>query len=169
MANDHDDPDDDALWAAYTKGIKPINTRAAKISKRPRRVLLRPRDDRPALPPLLVKALPINTPDRQTQRKVKRGTWEIGAEIDLHGMTQTQAHQALMAFLQQAVRRGHKCVRIITGKSGKSSGTGIGVLRQKLPEWLQSPPIGDYIISLHHPPAHQGGTGVTIVILRKMP
>ena len=169
MANDHDDDDDDLIWTAYTKGIKPIGPFAPRVSRRASRVMLRPRAETPAISPLARQAPPpITTPDRQTQRKLKRGTWDIAAEIDLHGMTQTQAHGALLRFMQAAIASGHKCVRIITGKGGRSSTSAIGVLRQKVPQWLQEPPLRDYVVSLHNPPPHQGGAGATIVILRKV-
>jgi DNA-nicking Smr family endonuclease len=156
-----DDTDDDDLWAAYTKGMRPLGQRAPRLSKKSPRIMLRPRDEVFDLPPLHLDApWPVTAPDRQSKRKIRRGVWEVAAEIDLHGMTQIQAQTALLRFIQTAIMRRHKCVRVITGKSG------VGILRQKLPQWLQESPIRDYIVSLHHPPPQQGGTGAWIVILR---
>ncbi len=170
MNDDHDTDDDDLLWTAYTKGVKPMGARAPRVTKRPRKVAII-RTEGLDITPLSRKQTiklptPITAPDKQTQRKLKRGTWDIAAEIDLHGMTQTQAYSALIRFMQVAITRSHKCVRIITGKGGRMNSTGI--LRQKVPEWLREPPIGAYIVSLHHPPPHQGGTGAITVILRKL-
>ena len=52
---------------------------------------------------------------------LRRGRWVVQAELDLHGMTTTEAHDALVDFLVEARSRGLRCVRVIHGK-GKGSG-----------------------------------------------
>jgi DNA-nicking Smr family endonuclease len=54
-------------------------------------------------------------------RKLKRGQFAVEAEIDLHGLGRHAAHEALREFLNDCVRRGLRCVRVIHGK-GKGSG-----------------------------------------------
>ncbi|MES2728922.1 MAG: Smr/MutS family protein [Pseudomonadota bacterium] len=169
MDDEYDQDNDDRLWAFYTKGIKPIGPRTPKPVKRVRpAVTIRPIIAAPTV--LSVGPAPrseMRATDDQTLRKLKRGTWTVAAEIDLHGMTQTQAHSALIHFMGNALAQDHKCVRIITGKGGRHGPDKPGILKQKVPQWLQDSPLAPWIVSLHHPPAHQGGVGALIVLLRK--
>jgi DNA-nicking Smr family endonuclease len=94
-------------------------------------------------------------------RKLRRGQWTIDAEIDLHHHTQDQAHQALMAFMQNARNRGWRCVRIIHGK-GLSSHQKIPVLRSKVRRWLQQK---DEVLAYCEPRPNGGGSGAVLVLL----
>ena len=57
-----------------------------------------PKPSKPATPPLA----PLG---RRERSQLSRGTKEIDARLDLHGMTQTRAHRALLGFLQRAHQR----------------------------------------------------------------
>src|SRR5690349_23554241 len=52
---------------------------------------------RPSLPGLAPSASPGL--DRRTDDRLRRGRLNIDGRIDLHGMTQTQAHSALHSFI----------------------------------------------------------------------
>ena len=53
-------------------------------------------------------------------RRVARGKEAIDARIDLHGLTQAQAHSALLRFLRSAHARDARLVLVITGKGCKA-------------------------------------------------
>jgi DNA-nicking Smr family endonuclease len=75
----------------------------------------------PSMPPLA----PLG---RRERSQLSRGKTEIDARLDLHGMTQTRAHRALLHFLQQASGDGLRFVLVITGKGrtmGPESGAGM--------------------------------------------
>jgi DNA-nicking Smr family endonuclease len=57
-------------------------------------------------------------------RKLRRGQYRVQAEIDLHGLTVTEAKQALREFLAGALDRRLRCVRIIHGKGLRSGHRG---------------------------------------------
>jgi DNA-nicking Smr family endonuclease len=101
--------------------------------------------------------------DKNTLTRLKRGEMEITSRIDLHGMTQADAHAALDAFIARGVSRGARLLLVITGKG---SG-GDGVLRRQLPHWLHAGPHATRILRLE--PAHlrHGGTGAWYVYLRR--
>ena len=84
----------------------------------------------PALPPLA----PL---DRRTVSAVRRGRRDIEGVIDLHGMRQNQAHDALRGFLHRSQGAGHKLVLVITGKGAPGTEPGSfeerGVLRRVVP------------------------------------
>jgi len=45
--------------------------------------------------------------------KLRRGYWAVQSEIDLHGHTTDEAHDALADFLDNARRHGYRCIRVI--------------------------------------------------------
>ena len=47
------------------------------------------------------------------------------ARLDLHGMTQDQAHTALVSFMADAQADGKRCVIVITGRGRISEGGGV--------------------------------------------
>jgi DNA-nicking Smr family endonuclease len=55
-------------------------------------------------------------------RKLARGRLPIDGRIDLHGLTQSEAHNLLFGFLARAHERGLRHVLVITGK-GASRGS----------------------------------------------
>ena len=68
---------------------------------------------------------PVQSPGalgKHEARAIKRGRLAIDDRIDLHGMTQDIAHDELTGFIQDAARRGHKCVLVITGKGTPRNG-----------------------------------------------
>ncbi len=71
--------------------------------------------------------MPIHPFDRPTHRRIAKGRVDIEARIDLHGLTQNEAHGLLYGFLSDAHARGLRHVMVITGK-GRSFGSE-GILR----------------------------------------
>ncbi len=63
---------------------------------------------KPSPPPAL------NEFDRKAARRLRQGSIEIEARIDLHGMRQAEAHTALRRFLMSCHRRGLRWVLVIT-------------------------------------------------------
>ena len=95
-------------------------------------------------------------------RKLRRGQWTIDAEIDLHGHSQDEAHEALMEFMRKARVTGWRCVRIIHGK-GLSSHQKIPILRNKVRRWLQQK---NEVLAYCEPRPNGGGSGAVLVLLR---
>ena len=95
-------------------------------------------------------------------RKLRRGQWTIDAEIDLHGHSQDEAHEALSEFMRKARITGWRCVRIIHGK-GLSSHQKIPILRSKVRRWLQQK---DEVLAYCEPRPNGGGSGAVLVLLR---
>lgn len=96
-------------------------------------------------------------------RKLRRGYFRVGAELDLHGLNAIAARQELARFLHQARAKGENCVRIIHGK-GKGSRHKEPVLKQKLNTWLQQ---RDEVLAFCSAPDADGGTGAVHVLLRR--
>src|SRR5207253_5656065 len=70
---------------------------------------------------------------RKLKKRVARGAHGIDGRLDLHGLTQAEAHHALLRFLRGGQERGARIVLVITGK-GDGSGER-GVLKRQVPMW----------------------------------
>ncbi len=95
-------------------------------------------------------------------RKLKRGSWAIRAQLDLHGMRSEEARLALAEFLRRCARQDHRCVRIIHGK-GLSSPNREPVLKRKLRHWLMQ---RDDVLAFCQARPPDGGAGAVIVLLK---
>lgn len=112
-------------------------------------------------------AMPALVPlDRRMRQKVARGKAGIDARIDLHGMTQDQAHSQLRRFLGSAQKNGYRLVLVITGKGGRS-GSGEGVLRRMVPLWLERAEFRTLVIGFEEAHVGHGGAGALYVRIRK--
>ena len=103
--------------------------------------------------------------DRRTAERLKRGRLSIDARLDLHGLTQAEAHRALNAFIAASFEAGRRCLLVITGKGlGREDG---GVLRSKVPHWLNQSPNRARVLAFDYAQPRDGGTGALYVMLRR--
>ncbi|MVA96648.1 DNA mismatch repair protein MutS [Nitratireductor sp. CAU 1489] len=103
--------------------------------------------------------------DRPTRQKLAKGRVALEASVDLHGMTQSQAHGLLLSFLMRAHAAGLRHVLVITGK-GVSFGSE-GVLRQAVPGWLATPSFRAIVGGFEAAARHHGGNGALYIRLRR--
>jgi len=97
-----------------------------------------------------------------TLRKLRRGHWVIQDELDLHGLTVVEARGLLAEFLNQCLRRGLRCVRVIHGK-GLRSKNREPVLKGKVAGWLIQ---RDDILAFCQARQADGGGGAVVVLLQ---
>ena len=96
-------------------------------------------------------------------RKLKRGAYRIGQELDLHGLRSDEAKLAVARFLAYCQEHDIRCVRIIHGKGLRSKGAG-PVLKQRLDGWLRQ---RKDVLAFCSARREDGGTGAVCVLLRK--
>jgi DNA-nicking Smr family endonuclease len=99
--------------------------------------------------------------DRRNAQRLKRGQMEITARLDLHGLTQSEAHGALQRFIARSYDAGSRAVLIITGKGHE------GVLRGAVPRWLAEPGLRPMILAREEAQPRHGGAGALYVLLRR--
>jgi DNA-nicking Smr family endonuclease len=169
--------DDRTLWELVAKHVKPLKKKP-RLSKphppmsapepaaapptatsRPVAPVQIPKPLKPAMPPLV----PLG---RRERSRLSRGRSEIDARLDLHGMTQSRAHQALHLFLQRSHSEGHSFVLIITGK-GVAGDSERGVLRRQVPHWLSLPEFRSLVIGFEEANVGHGGVGALYVRIRR--
>jgi DNA-nicking Smr family endonuclease len=105
--------------------------------------------------------------DKRMERRLRRGQASIDSRLDLHGMTQAQAHGALNSFLLRAQMQGHRLVLVITGKGGRDGEVG-GALRHNLPRWLGMAPLSGLAMAIRQASPRHGGTGAFYILLRRL-
>jgi DNA-nicking Smr family endonuclease len=168
-----------ALWESVAKQVKPLRKkpRAPKaliaaviedkfIAARPATAPKSPANARAAKPD---KPPPLAPLGRRERSQLSRGRKEIESRLDLHGMTQTRAHRALLSFLQRASSDGLTFVLVITGK-GRAVGpeAGRGVLRRQVPEWLSLPEFRTLVVGFEEAGIGHGGEGALYVRVRRV-
>ena len=100
--------------------------------------------------------------------KLARGSESIDARIDLHGLTQADAHAALARFLRRAQRDGARVVLVITGKGAAGDAhLERGVLKRQVPHWLESAALRPLVVGFESAGARHGGAGALYVRLRR--
>ncbi len=182
--------DEHALWSHVTRHVSPLAPPkpppAVPLPDPPIAVVPAPpgpraKKPRPAPPPAATGAAPaLSAPplppivplERRLRQRLSRGTHPIDAVIDLHGMRQAEAHDALRSFLIGAQARGHGVVLVVTGKGAAAAeGAGLfeerGVLRRSVPHWLRLPELRSVVTGFEEAVAHHGGGGALYVRLRR--
>lgn len=95
-------------------------------------------------------------------RKLRRGEWSIQAQLDLHGMRTEEARLALVGFLNEALTKDQRCLRVIHGK-GLGSVNKEPVLKGKVLKWLIQ---RDEVLAFCQARPNDGGSGALLVLLR---
>jgi DNA-nicking Smr family endonuclease len=118
----------------------------------------------PAKPPELATGR-IAGVDKRLAERLKRGQLTIDGVLDLHGLTQEEAHRQLDGFLGHAANSGRRCVLIITGKGVWRSDSGI--LREMVPRWLNEAPNRARVLAIATAQPRHGGSGALYVLLKR--
>jgi DNA-nicking Smr family endonuclease len=163
------------LWQGVTRSIAPLRWPLRPESAQP--AAAPAAKQQPKLPPTPsslagVKAAARPAPQpalaplgRRLRKRVARGAQSIDGRLDLHGLTQAEAHNALAGFLRAAQARGAGIVLVITGK-GDPHGER-GVLKRQVPMWLRLPELRGMIAGFESAGIGHGGEGALYVRLRK--
>jgi DNA-nicking Smr family endonuclease len=182
MPGRHPKSEERALWRAAMRGVARLTKHldapateppandppptadapTAKTAKPARRAVPRPAAAKlPDLAPGVAPGV-----DRRNADRLRRGERRIDARLDLHGMTQDEAHRALDAFLDRAEQAGWRCVLVITGKGRPGTSAG-GVLRAAVPRWLNEAPNRGRLLAIAAAQPKHGGAGALYVLLRR--
>ena len=103
--------------------------------------------------------------DRRTGERLRRGKLPIEGYLDMHGMTQSEAYNALDNFVLDSQAAGKRCVLVITGKGNRGSKK--GVLKEAVPQWLNEPSLRARVLAFDFATPRLGGTGALCILLRR--
>jgi DNA-nicking Smr family endonuclease len=172
-------PEELALWQAAMRDAKPLKrpTPAAKKAAAPeppaaepspparaKRALPPPPPPPPPKPPELAPGRFAGV-DKRLAERLRRGQLPVEAMLDLHGLTQEEAHRQLDGFLALSARAGRRCVLVITGKGAWRPESGI--LREMVPRWLNEAPNRARVLAIAHAQPRHGGTGALYLLLKR--
>lgn len=194
--------DDLRLWSRIADGVEPLKSTEERLKSEARRAAreaatAKPRRERVAKPakqksPARPSPSPPSAPlppklredrrgrvaglDRRTAERLRRGQYPIEARLDLHGMTQDQAHRALALFVRQCHAAGKRCVLVITGKGGRQRPSDDGpyvnqeppgILKRRVPEWLRQADLAPMVLSVASAAPSHGGAGAMYLLLKR--
>jgi DNA-nicking Smr family endonuclease len=182
--------DERELWEHVTRDVRKARARVAKVAKpahapktkakpapQPKATEVAVRVAPP--PPPAKRAPPPFGVDGATAERLRRGKVEPEATIDLHGLTQAQAHARLAAFVRRGHEIGNRCLLVITGKGSpiarEDAGRGFvmpeqskaGVLRTLVPRWLEDSDLRALVTGVQAAHQRHGGGGALYVYLRR--
>lgn len=170
--------DEEALWNALIRSVRPIRPHARPAMAAPAAPdpAPLPPTKRLTLPPQRpIAAAPPKTPaavlDSGWERRIKGGTISPDMSIDLHGHTLAAAHGQLNQAIAQGLARDARVLLVVTGKPPKSSAAGAGsrrgAIRGEIGHWLETSPYADRIASVRIAHPRHGGDGALYLILRR--
>ncbi len=173
MAKDGLSDEDRILWNRVARTVTAYPGKSAEpATKRPRTAQPEPDRSKVRKPPAQQAGPAARPPagdlqpiDRSVYRKLSRGRLPLDATIDLHGMTQREAHSLLYRFLVGARERGLRHVLVITGKGRSNDGE--GVLRRAVPLWLSMPEFSGLASGVQPASRGHGGEGALYIRLKK--
>jgi DNA-nicking Smr family endonuclease len=119
--------------------------------------------------------------DGNTAERLRRGQLEPQARLDLHGMSERDAHRALVTFVRAARARKFRLLLVVTGKGAGGDrkpenetafDLGLdmrtrGILRSLTPRWLGQPGLAEIVADVREAHRRHGGSGALYVYLRK--
>jgi DNA-nicking Smr family endonuclease len=177
-------PEEEHLWSTVTRGIKPLRRATLLGAAKGSGVASGLGQDTTAIPaagaglarlatqvamPAQKQAQPHPGPiaiARRDRLNLSRGRTQIDARIDLHGLTQTEAHAALLRFLQRCRADGARFALVITGKGAPNGER--GVLRRQVPLWLGLGEFRAHVLGFDVAGIGHGGEGAFYVRLRSL-
>jgi DNA-nicking Smr family endonuclease len=152
---------DARAWLEITKSIKRVEP------KNPKTKLNAHGDKRtkPAIttPPANLVLPNVSNTHLEISRR-ERGDIVIDAKLDLHGFTEAQAFDKLIAFVQGSFLSGHRMLLIITGKGTIDRPS---ILKSRVHAWINNESIAPLIIKASYAAKKHGGEGAFYLYLRK--
>ena len=163
-------PDEARVWRAVASTVRPFAGRvlppepeppARPVTHAAPQLAAEPHRPPPAPSRKVPTALHGIEPNRA--RRIVIGREPIGARLDLHGLDQDQARDALERFIVQAQLQGCRAVLVITGQGRQGS----GVLRRHAPEWLADARLRGIVAGVSAADRRHGGDGALYVALKR--
>jgi DNA-nicking Smr family endonuclease len=169
------DPEEREIWKQVTRSVRPLPSRRVVDTddsepefSPPRRSTAKPKSSvapPPAAPRSAARVSTSPLGRKEKRRLVRDGA--IHARLDLHGMTQAEAFDALRRFLRRSQMNGAKIVLVITGKGARGDSER-GVLRRQVPHWLHLPEFREMVVGFEAAAIAHGGEGAMYVRLRRL-
>ena len=159
-------------WENYTREVNPIRKKRLKLRASQNMADKAAARSAASTEPIELSKISVsgslgkevfNPLERNREKALRDGDIAIDAKLDLHGMTQVEAFEALADFMHKKTKAGKRTYLIITGK-GRG---GEGVLRRNLEGWISQLPEARSVLALRPAAPKHGGEGAFYVVMRK--
>ena len=100
---------------------------------------------------------------RREMERLRRGRFEIEANLELHGRFMADAMPALSRFIEESCRLQRRCVCIVHGKGFGSPG-GRPTMKANVDRWLRA---RSEVLAFCSATPPDGGTGALYVLLKR--
>lgn len=172
------DEEDNAFWQEAVKGVRRVDfDLTSAVEKKTPRIVIKERPQYAVKQEFssYSKNLEETAPggiDKATLRRFKREEFPVEAVLDLHGLNEAQAFEKVDDFIPRNYNQGKRCVIIITGKGLSAPKDDDfyaerGVLKQRVPQWLNMVRLRAMILVYKHPSERLGGAGALYILLRR--
>jgi DNA-nicking Smr family endonuclease len=151
-------PEELLLWGKVAQTVHPLGARP-----RPGVAIPPPQAEPPSAPPTVAQHWSPKPLEPGRLRRLARGREGRQPSLDLHGLAQGEARQALTRFLLAAQADGRRAAVVVTGRGVQ----GDGVLRRRAPEWLAEPHLRDVVAGVAEAHRRHGGDGALYVALKR--
>lgn len=170
---------DNIDWEDFLKSVKPLKNKRQQqfISKKlplidsTKNEFSQPDMDFSDLEILSEKKINKKEIDKNLLSKIIKRKIKINSVLDLHGCKVNESKTRVVNFIKNNYETNNRLILIITGK-GKRLGVedgwkGKGVLKEVIPQWLNSVLLSKFIIWFDFAPKNMGGEGAILVYLKK--
>lgn len=99
--------------------------------------------------------------------KLRKGEFSVQQVIDLHGLSIESARETFEYFLGTAVKKGHKCIKVIHGRGLRSKREPI--IKDYLKTWIVRAMHRKWVTAFSNATMPDGGPGATYILLRNKP
>jgi DNA-nicking Smr family endonuclease len=96
-------------------------------------------------------------------RRLHKGDFSVQDCIDLHGLTLTEAEEALIEFFKESLSRQYSCIKVVHGRGLKSPHG--PVLKEAFKKLLRGP-FRKWVLAYATAKDCDGGLGATYVLLK---
>lgn len=177
MARRHLSTDEQALWSALARTVRPLRPQNRAPVALPVAMIDPPAQKRVVPPPArpTPPPVPTRTPaavlDTGWEKRIRNGAVIPEMSIDLHGHSLSAAHARLHQALGAALAQGVRVILVVTGKPPKGalsdSAARRGAIRAEIGHWLETSAHADRIASVRVAHPRHGGDGALYLILRR--
>ena len=173
-------PDDIEIWEKSVRDVKRLKNHGIKETTTPAPKAIKTRPVAQShhsgiitletLKPLLTHN-PVSQSsfqmDSNQKRRFAAGDIPFDGKIDLHGLTQHQAHSHFLDFILNHITNQARCLLVITGKGDPTGQSGRGIIRQQFHRWCDDSRLKPHILAINQAHIRHGGQGAFYILLRK--
>lgn len=104
--------------------------------------------------------------DPRILRRLQSGDYPVSAQLDLHGLTLSEAKTEFDRFLHDSRMKGRRCVLVVHGRGLHSEGE-VPVLKDGVVSWLMKGRMAKAVLAFCSAQPSDGGAGAMYILMRQ--